>query len=80
MKPSLSEVEAYCRERGNSVDAEAFIAFYESNGWRVGRNPMKDWKAAVRTWERRDNGNRRPAREESVYEHNMRVMEELGIR
>lgn len=51
--PAVGEVEAYCRlERGNSVDAEKFVAFYESNGWRVGKNPMKDWRAAVRTWEK----------------------------
>ena len=54
-KPTLDEVQAYCLERQNSVDPENFIDFYESNGWKVGKNPMKDWKAAVRTWERRDN-------------------------
>jgi len=51
-KPSLEEVTAYCRERRSSVDPQAWMDHYESNGWRVGRNPMKDWKAAVRTWER----------------------------
>lgn len=50
--PSLREVEAYCSERRNGVDPQAWLDHYESNGWRVGRNPMKDWKAAVRTWER----------------------------
>lgn len=49
--PTQSEVEAYCRERGNSVDAQHFVDYYAANGWRVGRNPMKDWRAAVRTWE-----------------------------
>ncbi len=52
-KPTLEEVRAYCRERNNNVDAERFIDYYTSNGWKVGRNPMKDWKAAVRTWERK---------------------------
>ena len=52
--PTLDEVIAYCQERGNSVDAERFVSFYESNGWKVGKNPMKDWRAAVRTWERDD--------------------------
>ena len=52
VKPSVGEVEAYCLERGNSVDAQAFWDFYESKGWMIGRNPMKDWRAAVRTWER----------------------------
>jgi len=51
-KPSLADVQAYCAERGNTVDAQKFVDYYESNGWRVGKNPMKDWRAAVRTWER----------------------------
>lgn len=54
-KPTLDEVISYCWERGNNVDPERFIDYYESNGWRVGKNPMKDWRAAVRTWERGDN-------------------------
>jgi hypothetical protein len=45
-------VKEYCRERNNGIDAEAFIDFYESKGWFIGKNKMKDWKAAVRTWER----------------------------
>ena len=52
--PSREEVQAYCMERGNQVDADAFIDFYTSKGWMVGKNPMKDWKACVRTWEKRD--------------------------
>lgn len=52
--PSIDEVMAYCRERGNKVDAETFIDFYASKGWKVGSQPMKDWKAAVRTWEKRE--------------------------
>ena len=51
-KPSLEEVQAYCKERNNNVDAERFINFYTSKGWKVGNQPMKDWKACVRTWER----------------------------
>lgn len=54
--PTLEEVEAYCTERGNNVDAQKFIDYYTSNGWKVGKNKMKDWKAAVRTWERNDKG------------------------
>ena len=50
--PTIEEVIAYCKERGNRVDPERFIDYYTSNGWKVGKNPMKDWKAAVRTWER----------------------------
>jgi hypothetical protein len=52
--PTVEEVEAYCFERNNKVDAERFVDFYSSNGWKVGKNPMKDWKAAVRTWEKRE--------------------------
>ena len=51
-KPTLSEIKEYCIERNNNVDAEQFFDYYESNGWKVGKNSMKDWKAAVRTWER----------------------------
>ena len=51
--PSVEEVDAYCRARGNSVDAEAFVAFYESNGWRVGKAKMRSWQSAVVTWEKR---------------------------
>ena len=50
--PTLAEVKAYCEERGNNVDPERFIDFYESKGWMIGKNKMKDWKAAVRTWEK----------------------------
>lgn len=50
--PTLEEVAAYCRERDNNIDAEAFLDFYESKGWMIGKNRMKDWKAAVRTWEK----------------------------
>lgn len=53
--PTVDEVAAYCQERGNSVDPERFADFYASKGWRVGKEPMKDWKAAVRTWEKRGN-------------------------
>jgi len=52
--PSVEEVAEYCRERGNAVDPAQFVDFYASKGWKVGREPMKDWKAAVRTWEQRD--------------------------
>lgn len=54
--PQVPEVAAYCAERDNDVDAQAFCDFYASKGWRVGRSPMKGWRAAVRTWE---NGRKR---------------------
>lgn len=50
--PTVEEVREYCNERKNNVDPETFINFYESKGWFVGKNKMKDWKASVRTWER----------------------------
>ena len=51
-KPTLSEIKAYCIERNNNVDAQHFYDYYESNGWKVGKNAMKNWQAAVRTWEK----------------------------
>jgi len=50
--PTVEEVQAYCQERKNKVDAQTFVNFYESKGWMVGKNKMKNWKAAVVTWER----------------------------
>jgi hypothetical protein len=55
-KPTVADVAAYCGERQNAVDPQAFVDFYESKGWRIGNQPMKNWKAAVRTWERNGNG------------------------
>ena len=52
--PTVEEVKAYCLERQNKVDAVRFVDYYTANGWKVGKNPMKDWRAAVRTWERDD--------------------------
>jgi hypothetical protein len=53
--PEVSDIKKYCLERKNSVDAESFFDFYESKGWLVGKTKMKDWKACIRTWERRSN-------------------------
>lgn len=53
-RPSIQEVSSYCQQKGYAVDAEAFVAFYESKGWKVGNQPMKNWKAAVVTWAKRD--------------------------
>ena len=50
--PSVDEVTAYCEERGNRVDPQEFVDFYEAKGWMIGKNKMKDWKASVRTWEK----------------------------
>lgn len=70
VKPTAEEVRAYCAERGNHVDAQAFVDFYEAKGWKVGSSPMKEWKAAVRTWEQRDTAQRqtpRPNRQRDLY-------------
>jgi hypothetical protein len=53
-KPTVLEVSEYCKERGNNVNPSAFVAFYDSKGWMIGKNKMKDWRGAVRTWEQRD--------------------------
>lgn len=55
--PSIEQVQAYCLERNNGIDPAAFVDFYATRGWMVGRNRMKDWRAAVRTWEHRSKNN-----------------------
>lgn len=62
--PNVEEVEQYCIERSNNIDAQSFIDFYESKGWMIGKNKMKDWKAAVRTWER----SRKQENKENVFD------------
>lgn len=59
--PTIEQVKEYCQERGNTVDPDRWFNYYSSNGWKVGKNPMKDWKAAVRTWENNDKQDNRPA-------------------
>ena len=54
VKPTVEEIRDYCIERKNNVSAQYFYDYYEANGWKVGKNPMKDWKATVRNWERRN--------------------------
>lgn len=56
IKPTVEEVRSYCQERNNGIDAQSFVDYYESKGWLIGKNKMKDWKAAVRTWENRRKG------------------------
>ena len=53
--PTIEEVQAYCSEKGYHIDAERFVDYYTSNGWMVGKNKMKDWRASVRTWVKKDN-------------------------
>lgn len=69
--PTVGEVRDYCESRGNRVDAQAFVDFYESKGWKVGKNSMKDWRAAVRTWEGKQKaGPVRRSAEEARRAHN----------
>ena len=85
--PTIDEVAAYCRERGNTIDPQQFIDYYAANGWMVGKSRMHDWRAAVRTWEaRRRNDptpNPRPYRQreyESPEAHNLRILRQMQER
>ena len=62
--PSVAEVREYCAEKGYTFDPESFVAFYESKGWKVGRNPMKSWQAACTTWQKRQEGRKEASRDE----------------
>ncbi len=62
VRPTLAEVEAYCVERGKGVNPQKWFDHYTSNGWKVGKNAMKDWKAAIRKWEDSEYGNSTTAR------------------
>lgn len=73
IKPTLEEVQNYCIERNNNIDAEYFIDFYESKGWLVGKAKMKDWKACIRTWE---NKNKKTKKEEIDWEAFFKEVEE----
>ena len=78
--PTLENVSEYCREMGyTNVDAERFIDFYTSNGWMVGKNRMKDWKAAVRNWDRREkNPQRQDGAAEVAKKNRFHNLEEHG--
>ena len=78
-KPSLEDVREYCSIRSNNVDPEQFFNFYESKGWLVGKTPMNDWKAAIRTWEKREKEipPRKREKKESVFEHNLKVVDAM---
>lgn len=72
--PTLEEVEAYCEERDNGIDPQSFIDFYESKGWYVGKNKMKNWEAAVRNWERNDRKQTQQPKKETKEEKMDRIM------
>lgn len=67
--PTLEEIQAYCDERENGISAEHFYDYYSSNGWQVGRTKMKDWKAAVRTWERTEFKREKKTTEADIVSH-----------
>ncbi len=54
VKPNIEEIKEYCNKRKNNIDTQYFYDYYQSNGWKVGKNAMKDWQATIRTWERRN--------------------------
>ena len=54
-KPELNDIKEYCLKRNNGIDSETFFDFYESKNWLIGKNKMKNWKACIRTWEKRQN-------------------------
>ena len=77
-KPKLDDVKDYCILRSNNIDAEAFMDFYESKDWKIGKNKMKDWKACVRTWEKREQD--KPQTMSKIHQHlqkNLNVKEKL---
>lgn len=79
-KPTIEEIRQYCQEKEINVDAEQFFNFYESKGWVVGKAPMKNWRAAVCTWAKREKKFPQKKREnckESVLEHNLKVMDQM---
>ena len=79
-KPTIEEIRQYCQEKGYNVDAEQFFNFYESKGWVVGKSPMKNWRAAVSTWNKREKEvprRKRESRKESTFEHNLKVMDQM---
>lgn len=78
--PSVEMVRAYCEERDNNIDPQAFVDHYESNGWMVGRTKMKDWQASVRTWEK-NHKHDPPRKTEPTFdvEKHLREMQEEGL-
>lgn len=60
-KPTVEEIAAYCKEENYNVNAQQFFSYYESNGWKIGRNAMKSWQAAVQNWNARDKANNKAA-------------------
>jgi hypothetical protein len=81
VKPTIQEIQAHILEKGYTFDAEAFYAFYESNGWKVGKNPMKNWKMACTTWakNRKNNNNNVNYGRETITDKIRRSVAEANI-
>ena len=79
-KPTINDVKNYCNLRKNNIDAEAFYDFYESKDWKIGKNKMKDWKACVRTWERRETKKPTMSKIHQHLQKNMNVKEKIKKR
>ena len=79
-KPTINDVKNYCNLRNNNIDAEAFYDFYESKDWKIGKNKMKDWKACVRTWERRETKKPTMSKIHQHLQKNMNVKEKIKKR
>ena len=81
VKPTIDEIKAHILEKGYTFDAEAFYAFYESNGWKVGKNPMKNWKMACTTWakNRKNNNNNVNYGRETITDKIRRSVEEANV-
>ena len=79
VKPTIEEIRAYIFEKGYTFDAEAFFAFYESNGWKVGRNPMKNWKMACTTWAKNNRNNNNGYGRETITDKIRRTVEEANM-
>ena len=77
-KPTLSQITQYCLERNNNVNVEQFYDYYESNGWKVGKNAMKDWKAAVRTWEKNNYNKPAKSNKQNAIDVVNKLMREYG--
>ena len=66
VKPTISDIEQYCSEKNISINAQQFIDYYESNGWKVGRNSMKDWQATVRRWASNNYGKKKSNKDNAI--------------
>lgn len=73
-RPTVEEIAAYCQERNNGIDPQSFYDYYSANGWKVGRQTMKDWRAAIRTWERNQKERKQPSQQLSRAEQRQAEM------